>query len=94
MGQPWWVVHRAHLHEGLVKVAKAAGADLIVDSKVNKIDDQSGPQVKVTTTRGQQYNFDLLIGSDGVNSIVRRTLFPDVQPNPDHELRLPSHCTI
>ena len=22
LGQPWWVVHRAHLHEGLVEVAK------------------------------------------------------------------------
>ncbi len=36
----------------------------------------------MTTERGQQYTFDLLIGSDGLNSIVRRTLFPDVQPKP------------
>ena len=82
LGQPWWVVHRAHLHEGLVKVAKAAGADLMVDSKVIKMDYRSGPQVKVTTTRGQQHSFNLLVGSDGINSIVRRTLFPDVQPRP------------
>ena len=29
---------------------------------------------------GQQYEFDLLIGSDGIKSIVRQKLFPDIKP--------------
>ena len=36
----------------------------------------------MTTEKGRVYKFDLVIGSDGVSSIVRRTLFPDVKPKP------------
>lgn len=44
-----------------------------------KIEYDSSP-VKVTTEKGQTYTFDLLIGSDGLKSIVRKVLFPDVKP--------------
>lgn len=69
LGQPWWVVHRAHLHAGLVEIAQKSGADLIIHSKVTKLDYQDGKQVNVTTERGQHYTFDLLIGSDGIHSL-------------------------
>ena len=82
LGQPWWVVHRAHLHKGLVEIAKKNGADIIIDSKVVDIDYQSGRQVTVTTVHGKQYSFDLLIGSDGINSISRKIIMPDVKPMP------------
>lgn len=36
----------------------------------------------VTTERGVQHNFDLLVGSDGLNSVVRRKLFPHIKPSP------------
>lgn len=32
------------------------------------------------TERGDKYSFDLLIGSDGLKSVVRTALFPDVKP--------------
>ena len=41
-----------------------------------------GKQVTVETEAGKEYTFDLLIGADGVGSIVRRTLFPKVIPTP------------
>ncbi|CZR65950.1 related to salicylate hydroxylase [Phialocephala subalpina] len=82
LGFPWWVVHRAHLHEGLVKVAEKEGARLLINSRVTSISYQSSPHVTVTTSSGATHTFELLIGSDGVNSIVRRTLFPYVKPTP------------
>jgi salicylate hydroxylase len=78
----WWVVHRAHLHEGLVQIAEKHGAKLLINSRVNKIEYESSEKVHVTTEAGKQHNFDLLIGSDGVKSVVRKTLFPDVKPTP------------
>jgi len=76
------VVHRAHLHEGLVKIAEKNGARLLVNSRVCNVAYSSSEKVHVTTEAGRKHTFDLLIGSDGVNSVVRRTLFPDVKPAP------------
>lgn len=78
----WWVVHRAHLHEGLVKIAEKNGAKLLINSRVEHIDFQDGKKVTVTTQAGKKHTFDFLIGSDGVNSVVRKTLFPEVKPAP------------
>lgn len=82
LGRPWWVVHRAHLHEGLVKVAQQLGAKIIVDAAVTRINYQDSQEVSVETKRGAKYAFDLLIGADGINSVTRRQLFPDVAPEP------------
>lgn len=79
--RPWWVVHRAHLHEGLAAVAEKAGATIKINSRVVKIDHQAD-QVVVTTQHDIAYRFDLCVGADGVNSIVRQILFPDVRPEP------------
>jgi len=64
-----------------VKVARKEGARLVVGARVHKLDYASSP-VKVTTESGDVYTFDLVIGSDGINSIVRRTIHPDVKPAP------------
>jgi salicylate hydroxylase len=78
----WWVVHRAHLHEGLVKIAEKHGAKPLINSRVNKIEYKNSERVQVTTEAGKQHTFYLLIDSDGVKSIMRKTLFPDVKPAP------------
>jgi salicylate hydroxylase len=81
-GCPWWLVHRMHLHEGLVKVTRKAGAELVIDARVVDIDWTSSKKVSVTTETGQKYTFDLLVGADGVKSVVRRKILPHVKPAP------------
>ncbi|CAI6099115.1 unnamed protein product [Clonostachys chloroleuca] len=82
LGRPWWVVHRAHLHEGLVTIAEKLGAKIHINSAVAKIDFESPEGVTAVTHRGQSYHFDFLVGADGINSITRKSLFPRVTPEP------------
>ncbi|KAK5467497.1 hypothetical protein LTS15_000470 [Exophiala xenobiotica] len=84
-GYPWWVVHRHHLHSGLAESCRRHGVQLVIDARVEKIEyddnaDAETKQVKVTTVKGKQYTFDLLVGSDGLKSVVRKKLFPNVKP--------------
>ena len=72
-------MHRHHLHCGLAEGARRHGVQIFTDSKVAKIEHDESP-VRVTTEKGKVYTFDLLIGSDGLKSIVRKVLFPDVKP--------------
>lgn len=82
LGYPWWLVHRHHLHTGLVKVARRHGVKILIDSRVASLREEPQGQVTVTTEKGDIHCFDLVVGADGVQSIVRRTLFPDVKPRP------------
>ncbi len=70
------VVRRDHLHAGLTECARRHGVELIVGSRVQSFE-HSKDSVKVTTVQGVQHTFDLLIGSDGIKSTIRRVLFPD-----------------
>lgn len=82
LGRPWWVVHRAHLHDGLIAVARRLGAYLLIDCHVTNIQFKETEKVTVETEKGSRHTFDLLIGADGINSITRKTLFPNVVPEP------------
>ncbi|QKX60125.1 uncharacterized protein TRUGW13939_07267 [Talaromyces rugulosus] len=82
LNRPWWVVHRAHLHEGLATITKEHGAQIHIASRVVHVDFDKTEQVTVATDKGSKYTFDLVIGADGINSIVRKALFPNVAPEP------------
>jgi salicylate hydroxylase len=73
------LVRRDHLHAGLTESARRHGVDLIVGSRVQSLK-YTQDSVKVTTVHGVEHNFDLLVGSDGIKSTIRQTLFPDVVP--------------
>ena len=81
LGRPWWLVHRAHLHDGLSAVAKSLGAAIPLDSRVIAVEHENGKKVKVETEQGTTHSFDLCVGADGLNSVVRKILFPNVQPD-------------
>lgn len=79
--RPWWVVHRAHLHEGLVTIARQNGAMIHIASRIADVDFNKDKPT-VTTDKGVVYEFDFIVGADGINSIVRKKLFPHVTPEP------------
>ncbi|SMY28415.1 unnamed protein product [Zymoseptoria tritici ST99CH_1A5] len=78
-GFPWWSVHRHHLINGLAEAARRHGVEIVTNARVANIVYKTSP-VEVETEEGKDYSFDLLIGSDGLNSVVRTTLFPKVFP--------------
>lgn len=81
LGFPWWLVHRHHLHNGLVEVARKNGVKILIDSRVARLEYKDEGKVRVFTEGSSQpHEFDLVVGADGVRSVVRQTLFPDVKP--------------
>ena len=73
------MVHRHHLHCGLSEGARRHGVKIVTGARVANIQYETSP-VRVRTEKGEEYTFDLLIGSDGLKSIVRSTLYPDIKP--------------
>jgi salicylate hydroxylase len=73
------VVRRDHLHAGLTECARRTGVNLLVDSRVESFE-HNKQGAKVTTVRGNEYSFDLLVGADGMRSMIRRSLFPEAVP--------------
>ena len=70
------------MHDGLAQVARSLGVEIFTNAKVNKLDYEAGGEVNVTTEAGGNWTFDLVIGSDGINSVVRKAFLPDVKPRP------------
>ena len=70
-GSSLLVLSRATFDRALVDAAVASGAELITD-KVLEVGRDS-PRMRVRTAR-DRYEFEQLLGADGANSLVRRTL--------------------
>ncbi|KAK5060248.1 hypothetical protein LTR84_010133 [Exophiala bonariae] len=78
-GFPHWIARRDHLHEGLVESAKRHGVEILVGARVQKLF-YTETSATVTTNRGTDHTFDLIVGADGIKSTIRNHLFPEIQP--------------
>ncbi|WP_260928467.1 FAD-dependent oxidoreductase [Novosphingobium sp. 9] len=66
-GAPYVTIHRADLHDVLLGAARAAGVDLRCGAAVVSSDGAS-----VTLADGSTVSGDLIVGADGVKSVIRQ----------------------
>ena len=79
-GAPYWVVHRADLHEALVEACRATGlVGLRVRARVDRYE-QDANGVTVILQSGEQLSGCALIGADGLRSHIRRQVVGDGEP--------------
>jgi salicylate hydroxylase len=73
-GAPYWMVHRADLQAALVAAARALKPDLFKLGRkvVAVVQDEAG--ANLTFADGGEARGDLLIGADGVHSMVRAAI--------------------
>src|SRR5213079_2565578 len=76
-GAPYLLAHRGDLHAAL---AGAVPADCIrLNHRLTGLE-QTPSGVRLSFANGETAEADALIGADGVNSIVRKSLFGDSEP--------------
>ena len=71
---PYRFVHRADLINLLQSAAVDAGADIKTSCQVSKIDFDDREQASVQFADGTSTTADIVIGADGLHSVVRQTL--------------------
>ncbi len=76
-GQPAVNMRRAMLNEMLVDKAWGAGVEVHFDRRLARIEDRADRPVVAHFTDGSTAEGDLLIGADGVHSVVRQHVIPD-----------------
>ena len=65
---PYYVVHRAHFHDAMYRLALQLGIEIVINSKVISYDAEAP---SVTTENGESFTADLIVCSDGVKSLGR-----------------------
>lgn len=70
-GSPYYLVHRADLHKGLIEAAEKAGVTVLPDHAVVESDLN---EPSVITSTGKVFTGDLLIAADGIKSLSRAKL--------------------
>lgn len=75
-GEPVVAIHRADLHEILINALKPGTLHLDMNCLRFEQDDE---KVTIHFENGETETTDLLIGADGIHSVVRKQMFPEVQ---------------
>lgn len=79
-GYPYLTAHRADLHSVLADAVRREDPDAIVLGAKLVGFDQRGDTVVARTADGRSFEADVLIGADGVHSVVRGQLFGADEP--------------
>lgn len=74
-GAPYWMVHRGQLHRVLKDAVEALAPDAIHTGCQATGFVQSGGRVTLQIAGGRQARGDVLIGADGVHSLLREQMF-------------------
>ena len=83
---PQYAVHRGELHMLLYRtlIERAGKESVVLDAKVDGYVKQQSGKVKVSVSKGNGSKFQvsgsLLIGADGIHSVVRSQMHPDQPP--------------
>lgn len=78
-GAPYWVVHRAHFHDAMHRLAVDLGVEVKINSKIERYDPDAG---SVVLENGQAHSADLVIAADGVKSEARKLVLDGVDKPP------------
>lgn len=77
-GQDYYFVHRADLIDILATACRQAGVSIRLLKKAVSV--TPGAQPSVTMSNGDVFTGDLIIGADGLHSVVRQTLNGTIAP--------------
>jgi salicylate hydroxylase len=61
-GSPYWHIHRADLHRGLLECANDLGISLHLGNKVTEVNPD---EASLITSSGKKFTADLIVASDG-----------------------------
>lgn len=75
-GHPFWMLHRARLHQALIDAAvstEAPGtpATVVLGARIESLDPEQGV---VVSTDGRRYDGDVVVGADGIRSRAREVV--------------------
>lgn len=77
-GQAYIHIHRADLQRIFVQAARTAGVKLYLGAAITALE-QNDRQITIHTQKGR-FTGDILIGADGVRSLLRRHITPSAAP--------------
>jgi salicylate hydroxylase len=91
-GAPYFQLHRADLHRALQDAVRAMDAQaLVLNARAAQIEEHRDG-VRVTFADGRRADAELLVGADGIKSVVRRHVLGD--DSPVYTGQLAWRCTV